>query len=247
MNLNLQDKTALVWGSSQGIGKAMAKSFIDEGVTTCLCSRNEESLKLTAQEIKTNHWITADLSKPNQGKQSIFDAKDKLEKDIDILIINTGGPEKNNFLDVTIEQWQKDYQNLWLSSVEALQAVLPSMKKNNWGRIIFITSIAAKEPLSGLTTSNGLRAGISGLVKSISNEFSQFGITINTICPGYTNTDRLKALNLSGETVKNLVPTGRLGRPEEIGNLATFLASDLASYINAQSIAADGGSLKGHY
>ena len=111
MNLNLKNKTALIWGSSQGIGKAIAKSFIDEGIEACLCSRNEENLKLTAKDINAQHWITADLSKPNKGRQSVLDAKNKLKKDIDILVINTGGPVKNSFLNVSIDQWQEDYQN----------------------------------------------------------------------------------------------------------------------------------------
>ena len=109
-----------------------------------------------------------------------------------------------------------------------------------------ITSIAAKEPLAGLTTSNGLRAGLNGLSKSLCQEVASFGITSNVILPGYTNTDRLKALNLSEEKVKELVPAGRLGDPSELADLVTFLASERAGYINGQVIAVDGGVLGGY-
>ena len=164
---------------------------------------------------------------------------------IDILVTNTGGPEKNDFLDVTIEQWKVDYQSLWLSVVESLHEALPVMKKQGYGRILLVTSIAAKEPLAGLTTSNGLNVGLAGLVRSMSNEFSKDGITFNLLLPGYTNTDRIKALNLSEEKIKQMVPAGRLGSPEELADMATFLASPKAGYITGQSIAIDGGVLRG--
>jgi 3-oxoacyl-[acyl-carrier protein] reductase len=120
------------------------------------------------------------------------------------------------------------------------------MKENNFGRILLVTSLAAKEPLSGLTTSNGLRAGLPGLCKSIANEYSAFGITLNLLLPGYTNTDRLKNLKLSEDKIKQLVPAGRLGEPQELADLAAFLASPRAGYITGQSIVIDGGALKGH-
>jgi 3-oxoacyl-[acyl-carrier protein] reductase len=133
-----------------------------------------------------------------------------------------------------------------MSVVESVQAALPAMRKQKYGRVLLVTSIAAKEPLPGLTTSNGLRAGLSGLVRSLVPEVAADGITLNLLLPGYTNTDRLKALNLSDDKVKAMVPAGRLGEPEELANLACYLASPLAGYITGQSIAVDGGVLKGH-
>lgn len=245
MELGLQNKKALVFGSSMGIGKAIAQSLINEGATVCLSSRNKENIDKCAQEIKAQHTVVCDLSKPGEAKKAIQQAKE-LMSGIDILVLNTGGPKKNNFMEVTQEQWKTDFQSLWLSSVEAMHETLPAMKDNNFGRILFVTSVAAKEPMSGLTTSNGLRAGLNGLVKSVCHEVASYGITLNLILPGFTDTERLRNLNLSSETVKQLVPAGRLGRPDEIGNLAAFLSSDLAGYINGQSIAVDGGYLKGH-
>lgn len=244
MDLHLKDKVALVFGSSAGIGKAIAQSLIQEGATVTLCARTESTLKKTAEEISAPFWVNADLAKSSEAKRVVETVIERFGH-IDILIINTGGPQKGKFLDVSIDQWEKDYQNLWLSTVEALQAALPTMKKRKWGRVLLVTSIAAKEPLPELTTSNGLRAGLTGLCKSIANEVAADGITLNLLLPGYTNTDRIKALNLSESKIKEMVPAGRLGRPEELADLATFLSSEKGSYITGQSIAIDGGVLKG--
>lgn len=245
MELNLKGKKALVMGSSDGLGKAVAESLIREGVEVCLNSRTEEKLGKTAKEIKASHYIAKDLTKENAAKELIEEAIKKLGH-IDILVTNTGGPQKNTFMDVTDEQWHTDFNSLWMAPVQAMKAVLPSMQQNKYGRILMITSIAAKEPLAGLTTSNGLRAGLSGLAKSIANEVAEDGVTLNLLLPGYTNTDRLKALNLSDAVVKNLVPAGRLGKPEELADLCTFLASEKGAYITGQSIAIDGGANRSH-
>lgn len=246
MNLNLKNKKALVFGSSQGIGYSIAKSLIDEGATVTIASRSRDKIDNAKNELNADHAIVTDLTKPGEAKKSINQAV-KLMDGLDILILNTGGPEKNNFEDVTLDQWNVDFQNLWLSTTEAIKIALPQMKNNRWGRIVLVSSIAAREPLAGLTTSNGFRAGLAGLFKSISSEVAQFGITLNIACPGYTNTERIQALNLNEETIKQLVPAGRLGEPNEIADLICFLSSEKAAYITGQQIAVDGGSQQGTY
>ena len=119
------------------------------------------------------------------------------------------------------------------------------MQKGKYSRVVFVTSIAAKEPLPGLTTSNGIRAGLPGLCRSMANEFSKDGITFNCLLPGYTNTERIQNLNLAEDKIKEMVPAGRLGEPGELADLATFLSSEKGAYITGQSIAVDGGVLKG--
>ncbi len=245
MNLELKGKKALVLGSSTGLGRAIAVSLIAEGAEVCIVSRNSENIARTAKEIGATHFETADLSLKGETTKLIEKVLSKMGH-IDILVNNTGGPKKNNFLDVTDEQWQEDFQSLWMSPVEAMRILLPKMKDKNFGRILMITSLAAKEPLPGLTTSNGLRAGLAGLSKSIVNEYASFGITINLLLPGYTDTDRIKSLNLSESKIKEMVPAGRLGHPQELADLATFLASKKGAYINGQSIAVDGGVLRSH-
>ncbi|MFT6068922.1 MAG: 3-oxoacyl-[acyl-carrier protein] reductase [Bacteriovoracaceae bacterium] len=245
MNLNLTGKTALVFGASQGIGKAIAESLIAEGVKVAICSRTESTLNQTKEEIKAELAIPGDLTKAGEAKRITEQVINEFGR-LDILITNTGGPAKGSFSEVTLDQWNTDFQSIWLSVVESLQTALPKMSENNYGRVLMVTSLAAKEPLPGLTTSNGLRAGLAGLTRSISNEYASKGITLNLLLPGYTNTDRLKALNLSEEKIKELVPAGRLGEPCELADMATFLASEKGAYITGQSIAIDGGVLKGH-
>lgn len=245
MDLNLKGKTALVFGASQGIGKAIAESLIKEGVKVAICSRTQATLNKTKDEIGAALALSGDLTKPGEAKRVTEETIKEFGK-LDILVTNTGGPAKNNFAEVSTEQWNTDFQSIWLSVTESLQSALPKMAENNFGRVIMVTSLAAKEPLPGLTTSNGLRAGLAGLTRSISNEYADKGITLNLLLPGYTNTDRLKALNLSEEKIKELVPAGRLGEPCELADMATFLASEKGAYITGQSIAVDGGVLKGH-
>lgn len=245
MDLQLKGKNALIFGSTGGIGKAVAESLIKEGVQVYINGRIEEKCSKVAEEIGAKGYYVGDLSETTTASLITKKFINEHER-LDILVTNTGGPKKGDFLEVTIEQWKTDYQSLWLSVVESLHEAIPAMRKNNYGRVLLVTSLAAKEPLPGLTTSNGLRAGLAGLVRSMANEFSQNGITFNLLLPGYTNTDRIKALNLSEDKIKEMVPAGRLGEPEELADLATFLASPKAGYITGQSIAIDGGVLKGH-
>ena len=245
MELKLKGKKALVMGSSQGIGKAVAEQLVKEGAMVCLNSRSKTKLQEVAREIEAQGFVQGDLTFQGEGRRVVEQAIEQLQG-LDILVTNTGGPAKGNFLQITKEQWQQDFQSLWMSVTEALGQCLPHMQKNSYGRIIMLTSVAAQEPIPGLTTSNGLRAGLTGLAKSIANEYAPYGITVNALLPGYTNTERLKALNISDEKIKAMVPIGRLVEPEEIGHLAAYLASPLASSITGQAIAIDGGSIKGH-
>lgn len=245
MDLQLKGKKALILGSSTGLGKACAESLIKEGVEVCLAARTLETLLTTQKEIGAHHVETCDFQIPGTTKNLIERVLKKMDR-VDILITNTGGPKKLPFIEVSRADWQNDFESLWMSPVEALQTLLPQMTKNHYGRILMITSIAAKEPLEGLATSNSMRAGLAGLAKTISNEFSHQGITINLLLPGYTDTDRIRALKLSEERIKQMVPAGRLADPCELADLATFLASPKGAYITGQSIAIDGGVLKGH-
>lgn len=240
MDLQLAGKKALVMGSSSGLGYAVAQSLIEEGAQVVLCSRDESRLSKAVQNLKAKTGFVCDLSKAQEAKKLVEKSVQVLGG-LDILVTNTGGPKKGGFLDVSEAQWHEDFQSLWMSVVEAMHVALPVMKKQKYGRVLMITSIAAQKPLPGLTTSNGLRAGLDGLAKSIATEVAADGITLNLLLPGYTATDRLKELNLSDERVKQMVPAGRLGDPRELADLACFLASPRAAYITGQSIAVAGG------
>lgn len=245
MDLQLKGKRALVMGSSIGLGKAVAEALIAEGAKVVLCARSEGRLQETVKELKAEAGLICDLTRAGEVQKLIERTRTALGG-LDILVTNTGGPQKGNFMEVSTEQWHQDFQSLWMSVVESLHMVLPEMRQQKYGRILMITSLAAKEPLSGLTTSNGLRAGLAGLAKSIANEVAADGVTLNLLLPGYTATDRLKDLKLSDEKVRQMVPAGRLGDPRELADLACFLASPRAGYITGQSIAVDGGALRGH-
>ena len=245
MELELSGKRALVTASSAGIGYAIAENLAAEGVKVCLNARNEENLRRACSKAGGNTFVAGDLNAVGEGTRIATAAMEQLGG-IDILVVNCGGPAKADFMQTQDEQWHGDFQSLVMSSVEMLRSVLPSMCEQRYGRIVLITSIAAREPLPGLTTSSVLRAGLGGLAKSVANEYASSGITINVVLPGYTNTDRIKALNLSPQQVAQMVPAGRLGEPQELAALVTFLASARAGYITGQSIAVDGGVLRGY-
>lgn len=244
MDLGLKGKRALVMGASSGIGRAIAQALIHEGARVAICARGEARLNDTAKAIRAEVAIATDLSKPLAGARVVEEVTAQLGG-VDILVTNTGGPPAGTFSSITPEAWQTGFQGLWMSAVDAMRAALPAMQRQKWGRILLITSIAAKEPLAGLTVSNGLRAGLLGLAKSMSTELAPDGITINALLPGYTKTERLEELGVSDEKLSNQIPARRLGRPEELADLATFLASSRAAYITGQAIAIDGGYLKG--
>lgn len=245
MDLQLKDKIALVFGGTSGLGLAVARGLKQEGATVVVSSRKLESIQAAIATAKLDGGISGDLSLPGEAKRVTLECLERFGR-IDILVTNTGGPQKGRFLDISETQWRNDFQSLWMSVVESLHIVLPEMQKNAYGRILGITSLAGKEPLANLTTSNGLRAGLAGLFKSIANEYAAHGVTLNLLLPGYTDTERLRELALSEEKIKNLVPMGRLGNPNELAAMACFLASPQASYITGQSIAVDGGVLRGH-
>jgi 3-oxoacyl-[acyl-carrier protein] reductase len=245
MDLQLKGKRALVLGSSAGIGRAIAEVLIEEGALVALCSRNESRLSQVARELSASTYFTADLTRAGEGTRVAKAARDHWGG-LDILVVNTGGPKAGPFMEVAEKDWFEAFQNLWMSTIEAMKEVLPGMKAKGFGRIILVTSLSAKEPLNGLTISNSLRAGLTGLVKSLSNEVASFGVTVNAILPGYTDTERLKELGLKEEKIKQLVPAGRLAQPREMGTVAAFLASPLSGYLTGLSLPVDGGALKGH-
>lgn len=244
MELGLRDKRALVLGSSTGLGRAIAEELIAEGARVALCSRDTERLERARAETGAELAVQADLALPGEGArvvQSVIRAWEGL----DILVTNTGGPPTGRFPQVSDDHWRIGFQGIFLSAVDAIQAALPGMTAQRWGRILMITSISAKEPLAGLTVSNGLRAGLLGLAKSLSAEVAPAGVTVNALLPGYTRTERLQELGVPESQLVSRVPAARLGEPGELAAMAAFLASERAAYVTGQAIAVDGGFLKG--
>jgi 3-oxoacyl-[acyl-carrier protein] reductase len=245
MDLMISNKVALVFGASKGLGKAIAAALVREGATVVIASRNREQLEKALEETGAAGFFTVDLQVEGDGVRVVEETAREYGS-VDIVVTNSGGPPNGLFDDIDNSIWKEQYQNLFLSPIEIIRAVRPHMKQKKWGRILLVTSVTAKEPISGLTISNGLRAGLMGLVKSLSNESASDNITVNALLPGYTRTERLIDLNINEEKICEEIPAKRLGRPEEFGNLACFLASEKAGYITGQMIACDGGYLKGY-
>ncbi len=239
MDLGIKGKAAFVLGGSSGLGFGVAAALRDNGVKVALCGRNRKKLEKAASGINA-FPVQGDVSKREDIVRMINEVQDKLGK-IDILVTNTGGPPKADFKDTNEAMWSEAFGSIFLSAVNAVEQVLPSMKERRWGRIIMLASMTAKEPLEGLILSNSIRAGLLGLSKSISSETAGKGVTVNVILPGYIETERLRDLNLDLEALGEKIPAGRVGRPEELGSLAAFLASKNAGYITGQVIAVDGG------
>ena len=251
MELGLKNKVAFVAASSQGLGKSVALELAQEGAKLIICGRHYDTLEKTKQEIEKQTGaevlaLAGDLSVPAEREQII---KSSLQayNTIDILVTNTGGPPTGKMEELKQQDWDKAYHNLLSSVVGLINGFLPGMKKQQWGRIISITSMAVKQPVNNLMLSNSVRASVVGLMKTLSNEVALYNITVNNVMPGYTETERLKELieaNPSFASAKTEIPMGRFGKPEEFGAAVTFLASERASYITGVSLAVDGGWIK---
>jgi 3-oxoacyl-[acyl-carrier protein] reductase len=242
VNLGLEDKRALVTGASKGLGKAVASALRAEGAAVAICSRNPERIGAAAKDIGAV-GLCGDLSIAGAAADVVRQAIDRLGG-IDILVVNTGGPPAGAFDTVTDAGWRNAFESLWMSTVDLIRGCLPGMRERRWGRIVIVTSMAAREPLPSLMISNAFRPGLHGLVNALSREVAGDGVTINAIMPGFTLTERLLEVGIDDKQMAPQIPAGRMGRPEELAALAAFLASEQAAYICGQAIACDGGFLR---
>jgi 3-oxoacyl-[acyl-carrier protein] reductase len=257
MNLSLIGKQALVCGSTQGIGLAIAKELSLLGANCVLLARNEQSLQHATQLLDTargqvHEYAVADFSDNASVRQAAEAISQKFT--IHVLINNTGGPPPGPITEAGDEDFLRAFHQHILNYQLLVQTFLAGMKKARYGRIINIVSTSVKVPIPNLGVSNTIRAATAGWSKTLSQEVARFGITVNNILPGYTRTSRLDSLLATNaarqqvskdeieERMQSQIPARRFGEPEEIAALAAFLASPAASYINGTNIAADGGS-----
>jgi 3-oxoacyl-[acyl-carrier protein] reductase len=260
MDLGLRGKVALVAASSKGLGRAIAEELAAEGAHLVICARGAEALEEAADSIRQRTPVkvvdvVADVSDPKDAARVVHVALEEFGQ-IDILVTNSGGPPSGSFENLTPEMWDAATRLLLNSAVELTRSVLPGMKERRWGRILNVTSIAAKQPIDGLMLSNSLRAAVIGFARTLANEVAPFGVTVNNLLPGYTRTDRVQELaraagGKTGASDTDIVsrwekeiPMRRLGEPRELAALAAFLASERASYITGSSIAVDGGWIR---
>lgn len=261
METGLRNRVAVVAGASQGLGRATAYALAAEGAHVALCSRNPEALDRVAADIRSRfnvrvHCEALDVRNAARVDQFVANVYHLFDR-IDVCIPNAGGPPAGDFLATKDEQWDDAFALNLRSAVTLSRAVIPHMQRQNWGRIVMISSITVRQPQPHLVLSNAIRAGIMGLVRSLANEFGKDGITVNNVAPGYTATDRLKELSAhraltsgqSGEEIEQLwieqIPVARLGRPEEVADAIVWLSSERASFVTGQTLLVDGGMYKG--
>jgi 3-oxoacyl-[acyl-carrier protein] reductase len=257
MDLGISGKVAMVAAASKGIGLACAKLLAAEGCQVSICARNEEVLELAASEIspETRSYVV-DVA----NAEDLAWWVEQTEADLgtpQILVTNTGGPPAGNLTEMTDEQWQSGFDGTLMNVVRLVRLVAPKMCEVNFGRIVHITSLVAKEPSLLLPISSTLRSGLMALTRLQSTEFARDGVTVNCVLPGHTLTDRQRhlagiraakegidegaALERQGQDV----PVGRLAAPEEIAAAVAFLCSVQAAYITGTNLLVDGGLTKG--
>jgi 3-oxoacyl-[acyl-carrier protein] reductase len=263
MDLGLKDRVAIVAASSQGLGKAVALGLAREGAKLAVCARTESTLEETAEEIRRDTGVEVftrafDVTVYEDVRRFVADTAARFGR-VDICVANAGGPPTKPFAETTVEEWHRAAELNLMSTVYFAKEALPLMQERRWGRFLAITSMTVKQPVEGLILSNSVRAGVSGLMKTLANEYGPYNVLVNSVCPGYTATARLLALGgklaeRQGVTQADIeerwakqAPLGRIGRPEEFADVVVFLASERASYVTGVAIQVDGGIVKGLY
>jgi 3-oxoacyl-[acyl-carrier protein] reductase len=246
----------LVCGSTQGIGKATAILLAEEGANVTLIARNEEKLKAVLAELPNNKqqhtYLIADFAKPNQLKKVLEESQLQFH----ILVNNTGGPAGGPVFSAKIEEFESAFTQHLKCNHVLVQALVPFMKTECYGRIVNVISTSVKQPLDGLGVSNTIRGAVASWSKTLANELGAFGITVNNVLPGATGTGRLKEIinnkatktgksfDAVSEAMKNASPAKRFAEPEEVAAAIVFLTSERASYINGINVPVDGGRTK---
>jgi len=252
MNLDLTGKTALVCGSTQGIGLAAAEEMASMGAHIVLLARSEEKLKKVAAQIGNNtQYLVADFGNPDEVKKVVNDFV--ANHTVNILINNTGGPPGGPIVDAAADEFYSAFTNHLINNHNLVQAVKNGMINSGYGRIINIISTSVKIPLTGLGVSNTIRGAVASWSKTLANELGIHQITVNNVLPGATETERLASIitnkaNKTGASeaevsaaMAGAVPMKRFAKPEEVANAIAFLASPAAAYINGVSVPVDGG------
>lgn len=254
MNLNLKDKQIAVGGATSGLGLAVTEALIGEGAIVIGLARTASKLAKLADKYGAQFVpFRLDLTIPSSVERLIDFLN---EREVYGVCVNAGGPPPNATLATSLEDWDAAYRSTLRWKVQLVQGVLPGMQLRGGGRLVFIESVSIKQPIDGLVLSNAFRAGVAGMVKTLSRELGTDGITCNILAPGYHATPRItavleKSAELQGisfaeaeaQFVKE-VPTGNIGQPQNLGSLAAWLFSEQASYVTGQTISVDGGLIR---
>lgn len=256
MDLGLSGKIGLVAAASKGLGKAVAHRLSQEGMKLAICARDDKTLHATAHEISALTGnevlpIRADVTRPDDIKHLVAETVKRFGG-LDVLVTNAGGPPPGNFFACDDAHWEHAFHLTLMSVVRLCREAIPHMQARGGGRIINIASVSVKQPIENLILSNSLRLAVVGLAKSLSNELARWKITVNTVCPGPTQTERMEQLFRASGNIEEArrfwtkdIPMGRMGQPQELADLVAFLASENARYITGTVIQVDGGLVKG--
>jgi 3-oxoacyl-[acyl-carrier protein] reductase len=246
VDLDLQGKRAVVAAGSAGLGLAVARALRAEGARVAICGRRKDVLDASARELDAI-GLVADLAEPRDAR-AFVDTAAGVMGGVDILVLNSGGPPALTFGTSSMPDYEAALQSNLLASIAMCESAVPAMKQAGWGRILAITSLAAREPRPGNIMTGMARAGLTAFLKALSLELAPHGITVNSLQPGPHDTDRLQALKGSGiESVVAGIPVKAVGRPEDFGQVAAFLCSAQARFITGSSIPVDGGLYPGLY
>jgi 3-oxoacyl-[acyl-carrier protein] reductase len=248
MNLGLERKVALVLGARRGIGRGIAAALAREGARVAISSRSSDALEEAAAaiegEVRAFPADTGDLERMRALPGDVAEALGPVQ----ILVTNTGGPPGGGAIENPPEEWEEAFHSLVLAPRTLIEAVLPEMRERGWGRIVNVSSSSIREPIPGLTLSNANRMAALGLLETLADEVAGDGITVNTVATGMFATERLAdlhgSLDQAEAAAKERIPAGRLGRPEEYGDLVAFLCSERAAYLTGAVIPLDGGLLR---
>jgi 3-oxoacyl-[acyl-carrier protein] reductase len=262
MDLGLRGKRALVTAASRGLGLASARALAGEGAKVALGARNSSRLRSVAGELAAHGdtevlAVDLDLSERSSIQNGVKEVIGRWGG-IDILVINTGGTDAGPFLSVTREQWSKAIDGTIMPAVDLLHAVLPVMKADGGGRVLFITTVGVKVTQPDMVLSNATRLAMTGIAKTLSAELAADNILVNSLCPGPIDTDRMMDLVNSTASARNVsheeamaiwldeVPLGRMGRAADFGKLVAMLVSDAASFVTGAALAVDGGKSRAY-
>lgn len=263
MDFGIKGKKALVCGGSKGIGRAIALELAREGVEPIICARQNNLLEEAAAFIREETGVhvrhkSCDLSDARE-RDALIKSIDEEMNGIDILVLNTGGPQPSSALNTTASEWEKGFNQLFQMIVHLNSGFIPKMKEKKWGRIVCVTSLSVMEPIANLAISNSMRSGVTAMLKTLSDELASHNITVNCLAPGAIATERLEELmeariSKTGQSKEeymkqylSAIPMGRMGEAEEFAAVAAFLCSQKAAYVTGSTIAIDGGKRRSTY